>query len=45
MGFMKVPVGAHDDLVLAFTMIGAEVGPLCKPRRWRICPTRGCAMR
>jgi hypothetical protein len=45
MGFMKVPVGAHDDRILAFTMIDAEVGLRRKPRRRRICPTRGCAMR
>jgi hypothetical protein len=45
MGSMKVPVGAHDDGILAFTMIDAELGLRRKPRRRRICPTRGCAMR
>jgi pyruvate/2-oxoglutarate dehydrogenase complex dihydrolipoamide dehydrogenase (E3) component len=42
-GFMKVLVGANDDRILGFTMIGADAGEVMAAMRRRCWP--GCRTR
>ena len=45
-GFMKALVGASDDRILGFTMIGAEAGEVMavvQTAMLAACPTSGCA--